>query len=234
MLFRLMLAFLGNLECCNGWIASSLVSQTAPMDDDLDELLDEVEKKFCGNTSVASDSRSGPKKGRACGIDELRNAGCEQKITSSSITEDVDSLLKEFQEEDYTDALRTKTTSLRKGKDDQIHCQSGGRKCCPIYLGGSATDKGVGTATSKRSCDQLRCTSCDFRVLAFDDCEWDSSCDYLFLRNNMPNQGKLGAKLQERRGVRAYACQCSWFTASDATDVSTQQQLRWACARHPD
>lgn len=33
-----------------------------------------------------------------------------------------------------------------------------------------------------RSCDQLRCTSCDFRVLMFDDCEWDSSCDYLFLR----------------------------------------------------
>lgn len=33
-----------------------------------------------------------------------------------------------------------------------------------------------------RSCDQLRCTSCDFRVLTFDDCEWDSSCDYLFLR----------------------------------------------------
>ncbi|XP_061631492.1 cilia- and flagella-associated protein 418 isoform X1 [Phyllopteryx taeniolatus] len=204
------------------------------MDDDLDELLDEVEKKFCHNISVASDSPSSSKKERECGKDELLNVGHGQKI-SSSITEDIDTLLKEFQEEDHSDALQTKTAPLSKGhRDDQIHCQSGGRKCCPIYLGGSAVAKGVGTATSKRSCDQLRCTSCDFRVLTFDDCEWDSSCDYLFLRNNMPNQGKLGAKLRKRRGVRAYACQCSWFTASDATDVSLHQQLRWACARHPD
>ncbi|TNN33284.1 Protein C8orf37 [Liparis tanakae] len=56
------------------------------------------------------------------------------------------------------------------------------RRCCPVFLGGSSVPSGVGTATSKRSCDQLRCTSCDFRVLTFDDCEWDASCDYLFLR----------------------------------------------------
>ncbi|XP_049585460.1 cilia- and flagella-associated protein 418 [Syngnathus scovelli] len=202
------------------------------MDDDLDELLDEVEKKFCRNISVSPASSKG---GGQCGKDRderPRNVGCEQKI--KSIKEDIDAALKELQDEDHSDAPWAKTVPPHKGHlDDQIHSQPGGRKCCPVYLGGSGVAKGVGTAASKRSCDQLRCTSCDFRVLTFDDCEWDSSCDYLFLRNNMPDHGKLGAKLRKRKGVRAYACQCSWFAVSEATDVSMQPQLRWACARHP-
>ncbi|XP_077382448.1 cilia- and flagella-associated protein 418 [Festucalex cinctus] len=202
------------------------------MDDDLDELLDEVENKFCRNISVSLASSKG--KGK-CGKDsgERRNVGCGKKI--SSITEDIDALLEEFTEGDHNDAPQAKPAPLPKGhRDNQIHSQPGGRKCCPVYLGGSAVAKGVGTAASKRSCDQLRCTSCDFRVLTFDDCEWDSSCDYLFLRNNMPDHGKLVAKLMKRKGVRAYACQCSWFTASEATDVLMHTQLRWACTRHPD
>ncbi|XP_077430761.1 cilia- and flagella-associated protein 418 [Vanacampus margaritifer] len=202
------------------------------MDDDLDELLDEVENKFCRNISV---SLASSKEEEKCDKDsgERRNVGCGNKI--SSITEDIDALLEELQEGDHSNAPHAQPASLPKGHGDkQIHSQPGGRKCCPVYLGGSAVAKGVGTAASKRSCDQLRCTSCDFRVLAFDDCEWDSSCDYLFLRNNMPNHGKLGAKLRKRKGVRAYACQCSWFTASEATDVLMQPQLRWACARHLD
>lgn len=33
-----------------------------------------------------------------------------------------------------------------------------------------------------RTCDQLRCTACDFRVSLFNDYIWDQSCDYLFFR----------------------------------------------------
>ncbi|XP_019727380.1 cilia- and flagella-associated protein 418 [Hippocampus comes] len=202
------------------------------MDDDLDELLDEVEKKFCRNISV---SLASPMKDGKCGKDsgERRNVGCGQK--KNSITEDIDALLEELQEEDLSHAPQDKIAPPpKRNRDDQIHSQPGGRKCCPIYLGGSAVAKGVGTAASKRSCDQLRCTSCDFRVLTFDNCEWDSSCDYLFFRNNMPDCRKLGAKLRKRRGFRAYACQCSWFTASEVTDVLLKPHLRWVCARHPD
>uniref|UniRef100_A0A8C7Y657 Cilia- and flagella-associated protein 418 n=1 Tax=Oryzias sinensis TaxID=183150 RepID=A0A8C7Y657_9TELE len=72
-----------------------------------------------------------------------------------------------------------------QGKNRQetllLYCTS---RCCPVFVGGSSVTNGVGTATSKRSCDQLRCVSCDFRVVMFDDCEWDQSCDYLFLRLN--------------------------------------------------
>uniref|UniRef100_A0A3Q2DCQ4 Cilia- and flagella-associated protein 418 n=1 Tax=Cyprinodon variegatus TaxID=28743 RepID=A0A3Q2DCQ4_CYPVA len=107
-------------------------------------------------------------------------------------------------------------------------------RCCPVFIGGSSVTNGVGTATSKRSCDQLRCISCDFRVLMFDDSEWDASCDYLFLRNNMPDRHKLRAKLKKRKGLRAYACQCNWFSSSEAMDLRDQPQLRWVCGKHKD
>ncbi|KAM9353777.1 cilia- and flagella-associated protein 418 [Symphorus nematophorus] len=206
-------------------------------DDDLDELLDEVEKKFCRNVSVASSARVGSSEAGKCGKDNVgqRNHSAtkpEQPI--SSITEDIDALLEELLEEDDSESPQLKTEQFPKGTqvEKKLSSHSGGRKCCPVFVGGSSVANGVGTATSKRSCDQLRCTSCDFRVLMFDDSEWDSSCDYLFLRNNMPDRQKLRAKLKKRRGLRAYACQCSWFSTLEPTDLRDQPQLRWVCGKH--
>ncbi|XP_023144150.1 cilia- and flagella-associated protein 418 isoform X2 [Amphiprion ocellaris] len=143
----------------------------------------------------------------------------------SSVSEDIDALLEELREEDP----RPKTELCPKGSqvEKKLPPQSAGRKCCPVYVGGSSVTNGVGTATSKRSCDQLRCISCDFKVLMFDDCEWDPSCDYLFLRNNMPDREKLRTKLKKRRSLRAYACQCSWFSTLEPTDLRDQPQLKW-------
>nr|XP_057909460.1 cilia- and flagella-associated protein 418 isoform X2 [Doryrhamphus excisus] len=209
----------------------SVTADCSAMDgDNLDELLDEVEKKFCCNVSVRADCPASSKKDRKCGKDsDVRGHGGHR---GGSITDDIDALLEELKEE----VTPAKTEHHPKGhRAEQTHpCHSGGRKCCPVYLGGSGITNGVGTATSKRSCDQLRCTSCDFRVLMFDDWEWDPSCDYLFLRNNMPDHEKLRAKLRKRNGARAYACQCSWFSTLDATDVLLQPQLRWVCGRHLD
>ncbi|XP_044062922.1 protein C8orf37 homolog isoform X1 [Siniperca chuatsi] len=208
-------------------------------DDDLDELLDEVEKKFCSNVSVASSARVGSSEAGKCGKDNVgqkKHSATKSKQPMSSVTEDIDALLEELLEEDYSDSPQLKTEQFPK--ETQVErkpsSQSGGRKCCPVFVGGSSVTNGVGTATSKRSCDQLRCISCDFRVLMFDDCEWDSSCDYLFLRNNMPDRQKLGAKLKKRRGLRAYACQCSWFSTLEPADLRDQPQLRWVCGKHQD
>uniref|UniRef100_A0A4W3H8M7 Cilia- and flagella-associated protein 418 n=1 Tax=Callorhinchus milii TaxID=7868 RepID=A0A4W3H8M7_CALMI len=107
-----------------------------------------------------------------------------------------------------------------------------GRKCCPVYLGGSSAPLGIGTNISPRTCDQLRCTACDFKVVTIDDYEWDKSCDYLFFRNNMPDLNKLKGKLLKRRGGRAYACQCTWRSIQDLTDLKGDQQIRWVCGRH--
>ncbi|XP_044062923.1 protein C8orf37 homolog isoform X2 [Siniperca chuatsi] len=186
-------------------------------DDDLDELLDEVEKKFCSNVSVASSARVGSSEAGKCGKDNVgqkKHSATKSKQPMSSVTEDIDALLEELLEEDYSDSPQLKTEQFPK--ETQVErkpsSQSGGRK----------------------SCDQLRCISCDFRVLMFDDCEWDSSCDYLFLRNNMPDRQKLGAKLKKRRGLRAYACQCSWFSTLEPADLRDQPQLRWVCGKHQD
>ncbi|XP_068179177.1 cilia- and flagella-associated protein 418 [Antennarius striatus] len=205
-------------------------------DDDLDQLLDEVERKFCSNVTVEPPSRgSGSRPGMcAKSTDGRKNSATKTDQPISSLSEDLDTLLDELLEEDYSDSPQQKTERVPPGTKvkKNMSSQSGGRKCCPVFTGGSAVMNGVGTATSKRSCDQLRCTSCDFRVLMFDDCEWDLSCDYLFLRNNMPDRQKLRAKLKKRRGFRAYACQCSWFSTSEPTDLRDRPRLTWVCGKH--
>ncbi|XP_053183462.1 cilia- and flagella-associated protein 418 [Scomber japonicus] len=208
-------------------------------EDDLDELLDEIEKKFCRNVSVSCSGRGDANEAGKYEKDKerpIKQSAAKPEKPISSITEDIDALLEELLEEDCSDSLKPKTEEFSKGPqvEKKLSSQSGGRKCCPVFVGGSSVTNGVGTATSKRSCDQLRCTSCDFRVLMFDDCEWDSSCDYLFLRNNMPDHQKLRAKLKRRRGLRSYACQCSWFSALQPTDLRDKPQLRWVCAKHLD
>ncbi|XP_069576014.1 cilia- and flagella-associated protein 418 [Brachyistius frenatus] len=206
-------------------------------DDDLDELLDEVEKKFCRNVSVASPVRADSPEASKCGKDKGKQSATKLKQPISSVVaEDIDVLLEELLEEDHRDSPQPKMKHFPKGPqvEKKLSSQFGGRKCCPVFVGGSAVTNGVGTATSKRSCDQLRCISCDFRVLMFDDSEWDSSCDYLFLRNNVPDRQKLRTKLKKRRGLRAYACQCSRFSGSEPTDLGDQPQLRWVCGKHLD
>ncbi|XP_071770076.1 cilia- and flagella-associated protein 418 [Centroberyx gerrardi] len=209
------------------------------MEDDLDELLDEVEKKFCRNVSMPSSAHTGSSTAGKSGKEhegERKHSATKPEQHISSDTEDIDALLEELLEEDYSDSHQPTTEQLPKGlkAEKRPPAQSGGRKCCPVFLGGSSVTNGVGTAVSKRSCDQLRCTSCDFRVLLFDDYEWDSSCDYLFLRNNMPDSQKLRAKLKRRTGLRAYACQCSWYSAREPADLRDQPQLRWVCGKHQD
>ncbi|XP_006538263.1 cilia- and flagella-associated protein 418 isoform X1 [Mus musculus] len=83
-----------------------------------------------------------------------------------------------------------------------------------------------------RACDRLRCVACDFRIVSYNDYMWDKSCDYLFFRNNMPEFHKLKTKLIEKKGARAYACQCSWRTVEELTDLQTDHQLRWVCGKH--
>ena len=52
-----------------------------------------------------------------------------------------------------------------------------------------------------RACDRLRCTDCDFSVSSFDNVQWASNIDYLFLRNNMPDYERLKSKLRAKKGM---------------------------------
>ncbi|KAM9852459.1 cilia- and flagella-associated protein 418 [Aulostomus maculatus] len=206
-------------------------------DDDLEELLTEFEEKFCRNVSAASAARADTREdGNETKDGRRKRNAAHPDHSVRTITEDIDALLEELLEDGDSSSQRAQPAEPPEGlqAEKKSSSQAGGRKCCPVFLGGSAITNGVGTAASRRSCDQLRCTSCDFRVLTFDDREWDSSCDYLFFRNNMPDRQRLGAKLRRRGGVRAYACQCSWFSSSDAMDLRERPQLRWVCGKHQD
>ncbi|RVE63070.1 hypothetical protein OJAV_G00163170 [Oryzias javanicus] len=164
-------------------------------DDDLDKLLDEVEKKFCYNVSVESkDAPNSSQTGANVNDQQGKNSIVKLKRSESDISEEIDALLEELldDKDTYSSQLKTEQKNSKETQvDKKLSGQTGRRKCCPVFVGGSSVTNGVGTATSRRSCDQLRCISCDFRVLMFDDYEWDQSCDYLFLRNNMPDCEKL-------------------------------------------
>ncbi|KAJ8288374.1 hypothetical protein COCON_G00010330 [Conger conger] len=201
------------------------------MADDLDELLDEVELKFCRNVSVTSPSPSDIKETKRKTEGNSGTYCSTNQVAHKSFDEDdIDSLLEDLL--DDGDPLDLDMPKATKSDCKSSPSQPEGRRCCPVFLGGSSVASGVGTSTSQRACSQLRCTSCDFRVISFDDQEWDSSCNYLFFRNNMPDRRKLQAKLRRKRTARAYACQCSWRSTLSLNDLRDQPDLKWVCGKH--
>ncbi|XP_056378421.1 cilia- and flagella-associated protein 418 isoform X7 [Hyla sarda] len=140
-------------------------------DDDLDRLLDEVESKYC---------HPGAGPGGAA-ADKTRVKRKASKAIVTVDDEDVDDLIEDildvrFYEENKHKAKSTEHQSCKSST------QHPSKKCCPVYLGGSGIPFGIGTSISERACDQLRCTTCDFNIVMFDDYKWEASCDYLFFR----------------------------------------------------
>ena len=58
--------------------------------------------------------------------------------------------------------------------------------------------------------------------------------DYMFFRNNTPNESKLSAQLTRSAAQCAYCCQCSWTaTAEDRTlNQGVSGDPQWVCAGH--
>ncbi|XP_052572547.1 cilia- and flagella-associated protein 418 isoform X1 [Peromyscus californicus insignis] len=211
---------------------------------DLDELLDEVETKFCrldprrlglgerpkgggGGGGGGSGSHSGDRS-RAQEKENLRSTeSCKKE-------DDLDSLINEIFEEPNFDKKSFQKFKSKSSSNTSVRASIQGlsKSCSPVYLSGSAIPCGIGTNTSQRACDRLRCVACDFRIVIYNDYMWDKSCDYLFFRNNMPEFHKLKAKLIQKKGARAYACQCSWRTVEELTDLQADHQLRWVCGKH--
>ncbi|XP_061027640.1 cilia- and flagella-associated protein 418 isoform X1 [Eubalaena glacialis] len=212
---------------------------------DLDELLDEVESKFCRPDPLRLGMVERPRGGGGGGgilSNDRNRAEAKENLRSTETFKkehDLDSLINEIFEEPNFDKKRFKLKSKSSGNTSvRASFQGLGKSCSPVYLGGSAVPCGIGTNTSQsafslnRACDHLRCIACDFWVVSYDDYGWDKSCDYLFFRNNMPEFHKLKTKLVKKKGTRAYACQCSWRTVGELTDVQTDHHLRWVCGKH--
>jgi len=127
-------------------------------------------------------------------------------------------------------ALLSKGDALLGGADT---C----RRCRPLLLApSSALCMGVSSSLSNKVCSKLRCTNCDFSVEVFEDMEWTELCDYMYLRNFMPDRGKVQRALKSSAGCRAFACQCSWQSVPPNTSptepAKLNPKLRWVCGGH--
>ncbi|XP_049629922.1 cilia- and flagella-associated protein 418 [Suncus etruscus] len=184
------------------------------MAQDLDELLDEVEAKFC--------------------LAERAEAKEKSRSTETVKKEDdLDTLINEiFEEPNFEKNTFKPKPRLSDHAPATATISSFSKRCSPVYLGGSETPFGIGSSVSQRACDRLRCVACDFWVTSFNDCKWDETCDYLFFRNNMPEAHRLQAKLVRKPGSRAYACQCRWRSVEEATALHSDPELRWVCGKH--
>eukprot|EP00057_Strongylocentrotus_purpuratus_P006525 XP_011660999.1 PREDICTED: protein C8orf37 [Strongylocentrotus purpuratus] len=195
------------------------------MADDIDDLLNEVETKFCTKSPAkpslvekVTSSNSRPK-----------SKSKQSKSAKSKEKDELDSIIDDII--DFPEPLTTLPNPPLSGtKRCEWYLQT---KCLfPVFLGGSSTAMGVGSTVIHKACDQLRCTSCDFKVVFYDDFEWDQSCNYLFFRNNVPDFQKLRAKLRKKKDCRAYACQCCWRSLKAQTDLSEDHDLKWVCGKH--
>ncbi|XP_069322301.1 cilia- and flagella-associated protein 418 isoform X2 [Eulemur rufifrons] len=175
------------------------------MAEDLDELLDEVESKFCRPDALRVGMAERPK---GCGggthssdRNRAKAKGTLRSTETFKEEDDLDRLINEIFEEPNFDKKPFKLKSKSSGNTSvKASIQGFGKSCSPVYLGGSAIQCGIGTNTS--------------------------------CRNNMPEFHKLKAKLVKKKGTRAYACQCSWRTIEELTDLQTDHQLRWVCGKH--
>lgn len=70
-----------------------------------------------------------------------------------------------------------------------------------------------------------------FCVLDLTCRKWNASADYMFFRENVPNEAKLRVKMDTAPGVVAYACQCKWLSIDVQTRVDSCR-VKWACAGH--
>ncbi|XP_053415327.1 cilia- and flagella-associated protein 418 isoform X1 [Nycticebus coucang] len=161
------------------------------MAEDLDELLDEVESKFCRPDPLKLGMVERPKDCGGGTHSSDRNRTKKKETLRSTETfkkeDDLDSLINEIFEEPNFDKKTCKLKSKSSGNTSvKASIQAFGKSCSPVYLGGSAIPCGIGTNTSWRACDHLRCVACDFSVVSYNDYMWDKSCDYLFFRSSFP------------------------------------------------
>ena len=117
---------------------------------------------------------------------------------------------------------------------EQTSLQRPSGRCDHLYLSGANKKMGKSLSSCIKACDNIRCISCDFVILSFDNRKWTDRADYLFFRNHMPDKQKLLTHTKVSRGCRAYACQCTWVSVQDLLEVAEDQSLKskWVCWKH--
>ncbi|XP_067121034.1 cilia- and flagella-associated protein 418-like [Centruroides vittatus] len=181
------------------------------MADDLDELLDEVESELLKEKHVKNKAT---RKIAFLSTESSKSTGDELEAAIDDIC-------------NIPEPLRSEENSsnIENFGDSK-------KRCFPIYLGGTSIMTGLSTNLKQRTCDNLRCIKCDFKVSSFDNFTWKNTTDYIFLRNNMPDFNKLKVNLESKPGYRAYSCQCQYCSVKDLSPIKTFTELKWVCGHH--
>eukprot|EP00744_Colponema_vietnamica_P014836 GILI01020773.1.p1 GENE.GILI01020773.1~~GILI01020773.1.p1 ORF type:complete len:224 (+),score=17.05 GILI01020773.1:50-721(+) len=217
--------------------------------DSIDDLLDELSEAINDEPRVGSHSRSSS-------LTSLPKQNSAPRLKLSSASPDhIDDLLDELNDAlalDPSPSSRSSFTSSSFSPATSLHTLSlpsssslssslspcppspaGVRtKCMPPAIGGMSVSKGLTSGVRQRSCDRLRCTSCDFKVLCFENVQWSSEVEYMFFRNVFPDVNKLEKQLKSSEGYRAFACQCSWRSLDSTLLLNSDSSLKWVCSGH--
>ena len=210
-------------------LSSSKVSSSRREIDDVEDLLTSIEAELKNPVATTTNSTT-------------KTSSKSTSYSSTSSTSIIDSLLDLTNDVDSSEGYKRKgaggsgsrptpqVNNLGRGGGSRTMSASivaptdprlGEEKCKNVYLG---DDSGVSSYGSSRSmpCLKLRCTACDFNVLRFVGQSWLESADYLFFRNNFPDQVKLSKCLDlAAKGTTSYCCQCSWLTLEKAALLSS-------------
>ncbi len=88
--------------------------------------------------------------------------------------------------------MKSNRAEMAKQKSNQILiyiCVNLNSKCIQLVISHDIT----ASLCFYKVCPELRCTSCDFKVVRFENARWRPQCDYLFFRNYRTNMSKLKA-----------------------------------------
>lgn len=183
------------------------------MADDIDELLDEVESKYIQS------SENGTNKSQKSG------AGSKQNETYEPVELDeaIQSICSIPEPIETTSLISDALLPLEKETK---------RRCTVVYVGDSTSASGLSGGVTQSACNNLRCTSCDFKVSIFRDFLWDPTTSYLFLRNNMPDFEKIRSKLKIYKGYCAYGCQCHAISVNSLMELRKDLRAKWVCVGH--
>lgn len=252
-------------------------SSRLAMDDDIDDLLNELDMAGVGGGGSARTSTTAPKPTpAACARAETTPASRDpappappaRKPKGPGAGNDLDDLLADL--EDAMGGAATATAAApavvpsvfarasdvtRTPKTTGGGC--GAVKCAPAPMIASRATPPGGPASAfsdAMACDALRCVSCDFDVVSFDDAAWidqgesvsggrakvtgsshGSGVDYMFFRNRYPDDGKLREGMARRVGARAYCCQCTWRWLEEGKREKVDAmggKMRWVCGGH--
>ncbi|KAE8875861.1 hypothetical protein PF010_g9233 [Phytophthora fragariae] len=202
------------------------------------DLLDEVEDAMKSPRSGSSHSQTA---GAKYANDVETSSRITKPVSQGRGKNELDDLLDMLGDEESKPAAvhprpmsssRAGAYNSAETKNTRTEFQAGGTKKCPqVLMDGGRASRGLCTAFSRNVCSSLRCNECDFTVVQFPGKKWDASADYMFFRENVPNEVKLRAKMEIAPEFAAYACQCKWLSISSQTRVD-HCQVKWSCAGH--